>query len=413
MKQCPHCSRELMAGFDFCHHCGASISGPLVADKPKKNAVEVVDELKRRAAMSLAMGQSASVTVSRWLGQTTSPQRIILYALLTGAAFTLLFPSSTSLAGIVGWLERWLLSSLIFLAPISYWITGYFPFAGASNAVIGDYLSLRRRILVALLWTIPLSGIVLFFFRASDEAALGQMLGVFLLSFYLMGFASYWRPIYEIASSMFQDKMASDTQRVAHEIRSRLEARKIHGLELAALDMAQLRRLTGGEVSALQGQQLVFTRGRARIIVFVQDFGDGLFIRWSGFYDASGRRLWVLMGQIVQFWNDLAFRWTGTNLTKSLRAAQSALSPASNRSSFTASVQGGRVAKLLGLVEGISEYGWNDLYALHGAVRETVVSTLRRAEDAHEEKDKLRAMLSHSSSLEQAALGQRSSRAQA
>lgn len=420
MERCRHCEHELMTGFEFCHHCGASIRGTEVAESGSNNLVEVVDSFKGAMASSIEASRAASEAAEQWLGARASVRRIILSALATGFTLALIAGLSPASVGIVRWLESGLVLSILLCAPISYWITGFIPFSNHFNTLLGDTMSIRRRIIVSLVWMSMVWSLLFlprFLLAASqvgwaegfrvvtEGGAVGQLVGAFIATFYLMGFANSWRALPFLEFSIFRDEQAADTDTLAERIQEGMQGRTVRGMHIGSIEMSKLRRFTAGETSASKGLQLVMTHGRTRVIVFVQDFGGGLFIRWKGYYDASGRRLWVLLGLVVSFFNDLFLRWTGTSLYQASCTAWRALSPASNENRAVDGARGGGLARLLGLLEGISEYTWNELYALEGAVSDTVVAVVRGAEGGHREEDAYRAMISRGQSQERNAMG--------
>ena len=398
MEQCSNCREELQPNFDFCHHCGAAASQHTVAKPAQSNLVELVGDLELIANRSVAAGSTANQTINDWLGSPVSVQRRIFYALLTGLA-VVLAAGLTPLTGPFKWLEGWLFLSLLALPWISYWLTGFIPFSNILNTILGDMLSLRRRLLVTFLWTTIFSTVFLTIslvesgvsgengLRAIIEAC-AVYAGFFLIVYYFMGQATAWIPVNYLEGSLFLDRMAKDANDVSTSVRDKMHERKICNLQISEIEMARLRRYTAGESSGRQGHQISFTRGRAQVIIFVQDFGHSLFIRWGGYFDASGRRIWVLIGLMLRSFSDFLLRWTGTNFPTFWREYMNVLRPSARSSiNLSAMNRGGMLSRLFGMVEGVSEYGWNELYALEASVKDTIVNVTREAYEVHQEAD--------------------------
>jgi hypothetical protein len=209
-----------------------------------------------------------------------------------------------------------------------------------------------------------------------------------------------WRPVEGLESSISQERMAGRAATIADQIRAAVEKQRVPELEVTGVKMEKLRHYTAGQSSGTGGQQLSFVRGRARIIVFVQDFGDGLFVRWASFYDASGRRLWLLIGFFVAALDRLSQHWTGTSFLESSYQVSMALSPAMRNQILLRATRGGIFSRALRLTEGVSEYSWNEIYALAGTVRETVISVLQAAVGSHEDAERIRAQIERSTDRE-------------
>lgn len=411
MEKCSNCREDLQPGFDFCHHCGAAARQPAAAQPARSNLVKMVGDLEQMATRSVAASSTASQAVNDWLGRPTSIQRRIFYALLTGLA-VVLASGSTPLSGPSKWLEGWLLLSLLVLPFISYWLTGFIPFSNVLNAILGDVLSLRRRLTVTFLWTTLISvffvGLSLVKSAAAEEGglqaaaeSLAIYVGIFLIVFYFMGQTSGWRPIGSLEGSLFLDRMAQSADHVSNSIRDQMAERNINNLQTDEIEMARLRRYTAGESSGREGRQLTFITGRAQVVLLVQDFGHGLAIRWGGYYDASGRRLWIICGLILRGLNDLTLRWTGTNPTKYWQEYMSALKPLSRSSiNLIAMTRGSFLTRFFVMPEGLSEYAWNELCALEASVKETVVNVARDAREEHEEADAIQAQMAIHAQIE-------------
>ena len=411
MQTCSNCRQDLQPGFDFCHHCGAAAQQDATAAPAQTKLVGLVADLEQIASRSASASNTASQTVSDWLGGPTSLQRRISYALLTGLAIILAF-GFTPLSGLFKWLEGWLLLSLLTLPFISYWLTGFLPLSNVYNAILGDLLSLRRRLIVTFLWTTWSSSIVLSLsfaesmlsgesgFRALLEG-IGVYAGIFLIVFYLMGQANAWNPIQDMEGSIFLDRMSKNAGDVSGLVCDQIQERGIVGLETSEIEMARLRHYTAGESSGRQGRQISFTRGRSQVVLFVQDFGHGLFIRWTGYFDASGRRLWILLGRVFRGVSDLVLRWTGTSLLNFWRESLGTLRPSPRGiTNFMAMNRGDLLSRLFGLAEGISEYGWNEICALESSIKNTVVQVAHEAQDEHQEADAIESQMAIHAQIE-------------
>ncbi len=413
METCSNCRQELQPGYDFCHHCGAAALQHGAAEPAQSNLVGLVGDLEQITTRSVAASTTASQAVNDWLGSPASTQRRIFYALLTGLA-VVLASGVTPLSGPFKWLEAWLLLSLLVLPLISYWLTGFIPFSNIVNTILGDALSLRRRLAITFLWTTfsPLTflgaGSVWVRSGLSDTGglqtlveSLGVYAGSFLITFYLMGHATSWRPVSSLEGSLFLDRMAKDANQVSALIRDQVRQRNIRNLETVEIEMAKLRRYTAGESSGRQGQQLCFTTGRSQVVLFVQDFGHSLFIRWVCYFDASGRRLWVFFGLILSGLTSFIGRWTGSNLAELWRDYMNVLRPTSRSNlNLMAMIRGGILSRLFGMAEGVSEYGWNELYALESSIKETVIEVAGSAQEEHEESDAIQAQIERHSRFE-------------
>jgi hypothetical protein len=411
MSDCQVCSQPLQEGYGFCHFCGAPVGGDgAEARGPSRtDLVELVDKFKDLSGRSKDLASSANRTLDLWLGSPISLQRQVLYALISGFAIV---SASPKWPGLTVWLTAWLLTAAFLVMPISYWTTGVMPLAGVVNAILGGELSLRRRLLFSLVLALPLIGATAPTTNPPSSIAEAQLeaaavaerienlevnplafIGVYLVIFYFMGFAMSWRPIHNLESSITQERMAARAATIADQIHASLEKQRIPGLEVSRVKMAKLRRYTAGESSGTEGEQLSFVRGKARVVVFVQDFGDGLFVRWAGFYDASGRRLWLYIGYLVSALDRLTRHWTGTSFLESTYQVSAALSPAMRNQILLRASRGGIISRALRLVEGVSEYSWNEIYALAGTVRETVIAVLQSAVGTHEEAERIRAQI--------------------
>ena len=219
----------------------------------------------------------------------------------------------------------------------------------------------------------------------------------FLITFYFTGLTSYWQVIIGMDSHLFRNKMAQNADSVAKLIHTQIKERAIRGLQVEDLDMAKLRRLTAGESGGTKGRQFTLTSGRARVIVFIQDFGDGLFVRWSVFYNSSGRRLFLILGMVFSFFNNLLIRWTGANILEYWKFFIRALSPASGSQLSMLTVRGGDANTGSA---GISEYGWNEVCALEAAAKETIIAVIHEAQAGHEEASAIRAHIEHYNRIE-------------
>jgi len=419
MERCSNCQHELTAGFDFCHHCGASSRTEIEAVPAKKNLVEMVDDFKHVATQTASAGASARQSVDDWLGSQDSVQRQVAYSLFTGLALTLSLGWDPVSIGLLSWLEGLLLVSLLLLPLVSYWVVGVVPLSGFMNTLLGEEASVQRRATLAFLWTGTLSTIFFiprvlltalqFGFQeglvsALSGSSLSTFLGMYLVTYYLMGFAVSWIPIQNSGGQIFLNGMAKETDPLTARIREDIEGRGIRALRLGEMAMSTLRRYTAGESTGVQGSQLVLTRGRSRVVLFTQDFGDSLFVRWVSYRDISGRRLWVLFGIFLRGFNSLVQRWTGINLPDYWRAYWSALSPAFALADSAVLPRGGALSRMFGLAEGVSEYTWNEIHALDCSVAETVGLISREAQADHEELGEIQAQVQRNSDLENLAV---------
>jgi hypothetical protein len=416
MAQCAVCNQDLEAGYAFCHFCGTPADSASGGEAPRKqDLVDLVEKVKDLSSRSREVAHGVRRTVDTLLGSPVSIQRQILYALLAGFAFASM---DVAWHGFRRWLISWLTASILLLWPISYWTTGVVPLAGVVNAVLGGELSFRRRLVFALILAVLMSDLVSLVGEkepASQDPLTSAMppvevsraairigdieftplafAGSFLFGFYLMGFAASWRPVLRLESSISRDGMAERAATIADQVRAAIEKRRIPGLETSRVKMAKLRHYTAGASSGTAGEQLSFIRGRARIVVFIQDFGDGLFIRWTSFYDASGRRLWLLIGFLVAAIDRLTVRWIGSSLLEYSYQVSQTLSPATRNQVLLRPTRGGIFSRALRLVEGVSEYSWNEIYALAGAVQESLIVVLQGAVGSHEEAERIRVQI--------------------
>ena len=414
MSACSVCGHELHEGYEFCLHCGATVGGGTPAagqDVAVRNFANLVDQVKDVSLQAKTLANSANETFGVLLGSPVSLQRQIAYSLLAGLSL-----ASTDLSlGLWEWLQTWLVISVLLLIPIQFWLTGVVPFVGLLNGILGPERSLRRRILLAFIWMSNSSlvglavallmghgSIFAMFGGASSQAeASGVLLGMryllgnYLVTYYLMGFTSAWRSVSSCNSHISRQGMAVRAGDVAMKISTLMEARKIPGLERTRVKMSKLRRYTAGASSGTQGEQLSFVGGKVRIVVFVQDYGDGLFVRWTGFLEFSGRRLWMLYGLFLTVMDKWTQRWFGSSLIAMAQQWFKAVSLGTRNHLVLREGEGGFIARTLLLAEGVSEYSWNQLYALESAVRESVVEALQVAVGDHEEAERIRAHIEH------------------
>lgn len=438
MDRCSHCQNEVTAGFDFCHQCGASTRAPEdPRDSKIQQVVDVVDQIKGIGGHVSETGASAKQVLDQYLGSPISIQRQITYALVTALAIILSVGSNPFTGKPLDWFEAWLLLAIFFLPIIHYQITGLLPFANIVNMILGDLQSLRRRVLLAFFWTIGPGVIVLVIgsmllavltdtfpglkkelssevITLAGETSLSEatitvlsflatFLGSFLINFFLMGMATYWRQIDELGEYSLGSRLVEEVDRAADLIRSRIHQCAIRDLSISVIEMKVLRRHTAGEASGTRGQQLVITRGRARIVIFVQNFGTGLFVRWSCYYDASGRRLWILYGMLVDGFNRLFLRWTGTNLIEVWQSVVDLLAPVSAGRDAIDYNRNSLFSQLLRLPEAVSEYSWNDIYALESSVRDVVDKVLEEMTASHQEAEIIKSRNEVQSQLEASA----------
>lgn len=422
MSECTTCQQELRAGFNFCHFCGAPIGEGADSDDTTTELVQLVDKFKDLSAMYRGLASSAQKRLDLWLGSPISIQRQVLYALLSGFVAAAWAPLAH---GVLGWLRAWLAASALFFLPVRYFLTGLMPLAGTVNAILGPELSRRRRLILSLALTalpytippllgkpadvpLPLSsrfsppleqaGATTLGFRSLQPWLL--LAGSLLTNFYLMGFAPSWRKISGCGRSYTLDEMAAEAATISGSIRTAMLKRRISGLELTAIEMTKLQRFTAGESSGMKGEQISFAHGKARVVVFVQDLGTGLFVTWTTFYDASGRRLWLLIGFLVTFVDRLILRYFGSSPLEWSRQAAETLSPGTRHQVLLRSARGGFFSRTLRLVDGVSEYSWNEVYALDGAARETVITVLEHAANESANAAKIRAQIERCSEAE-------------
>lgn len=408
MKHCIQCDQSLDSKQSFCQVCGTSV------DEMKKGGSksEISAQIQHLAALfdfspktkeSIA---SLKETVYRWVGDAGSISRQIFYALLTGLA--ILLAAGATPGGTVGlfrWLEYWIFLSAFLLIPIHRWTVGASPLTDTKNTLLGDEHSLRRRLLLSLMLAFFFSGLLwgaikvfmTVLFAESPSASLqgtqplgdfslGSFIGWCLISYYLMGFTSGWINL-NVDSSILLQNVADKAPVAAGELCGRMKGRGIRDLMTTETDVKQLRRYTAGRISGTQGQQLIFDHGRARIAVFVQDFGKDLFVRWIGFYDMSGRRLWLFIGTFISVLNALFDRWTGTSASELVRRLKMSISPVSRQQVLLDVTQGEELSQLLGLTTHFSEYTLGEISALELAVRDSVTHVLSEVGgDAYEEE---------------------------
>ncbi len=421
MADCAVCNHELQEGYDFCHFCGTKIGVGIQAvtgGAQASDLVKLVDKFKTFSSASKDLAGSTQETVDQLLGSPVSIQRQIAYALLSGLAIACLSPPTTSL---FVWLVGWLGLSAVLLVPVSYWTTGVTPFSGRIHQLLGPELSLRRRIIFTLLLGLPAAPTWGFLvldvpLQANDVSndlwILSRLayfplavLGSFLTNYYMMGFATSWRAIPGCEFSISSKGLGEHAASLAEEIREAMAERALPALEVTRVPMAKLRHYSAGASSGTAGEQLSFISGKARMVVFVQDFGDSLFIRAAGFYDASGRRLWLLLGQWIAAIDRWILRWFGSSLLAYLRQWTRTLSPATRNQVLLRPSNGGAISRALRLTEGISEYSWNELFALAGVVRDAVASSLEGAVTEQEELKNIRSQLANQARFERMSSG--------
>lgn len=411
MKPCAACGRELEPGYTFCHYCGAEVwssapaaSGPAAAKPSPIVLADVVDRAQAVRTQYREATSTAKQTLDAVLGDPVSLQRQILYAILGGFALV----PSLAFNGLLVWLKSWLVLSILIFVPVRYWMTGVIPLAATLNQVIGPEMSLRRRLVLAFLFmSWPVS--ILLYFGGSRSSLLGPNPGGggasvqavstpggcailflllasgFLSAFYLMGFVASWLPVWGCEFSISREQMGEKAAGIATQIREKMGKKGIAGLTLTSVDMRKLRHFTAGDSSGTQGEQISFVCGKARIVVFVQDFGEDLFIRWAGYYDSTGRRLWLLIGYIVTALDRLALRWLGSGFLDWWQQISALMAPATRHQLVLRSTRGGIVSRTLRLADAVSEYAWNDIYALAHSVRDSVVAVILAAVSGQEE----------------------------
>lgn len=411
MARCRACDHEIEPGYTFCHSCGASIGSTEGENPTSSNTLaDLVDEAQALGHQIREVA-SAPIRFDRWLGSPISVRRQITYALASGFVLTSGLPIWT---GWAFWLNAWLLCSFILFWPIRYWTTGVFPLARALTAVVGGELSLRRRLIFALGLTIVpslLLQLLVFMlptsltteqhfspYAANHEPldrgcfALLSFAGSLLLNFYLMGFVSSWRSISPSGFWVSQEKLAGQVATVVDQIMDAIKRQDIRGLQSTRISLAKLQGSTWIPPGTI-GEQLSLTHGKARVVIFIQKFGEGLFLRTTSFYDGSGRRLWLLIGFLVSFLEGVSQRWFGTSFLTMSQQASEVLSPANKQQVVLRWSTAGLVARTLRLVGGISEYSWNEIHALEGAVQESVVTTLETAAGSYQQAERIRSQV--------------------
>lgn len=430
MALCSVCHQELQEGYSFCHVCGAPVGGFGSAGPPKTGFVEWVDTVQGMSSRSTSFVKRVQTRFQTWLGEPISIQRQIWYTLLTGLAVACVIPWPIS---ILTRLQYWLVVAAVLFLPIRYSLTGIPPLTAGFNAFVGTETSLRRRLLLSfwpavlgfLFFTFSSLALTLnqlsdagsepkpgeFAIRVQYGAAINLLLVPFLISlgaslvlFYMMGFSSSWRPINYSEFSIRRERMAKKANSVASQIRDSMKGRSIPGLQSTEISMASLRLVTSGASSGTEGKQISFSRGSGKIVLFVQDFGEGLFIRWTAFYDASGRRLWLLIGYLLTFIDGILLQWTGGSFTDFVQRMRVILLPSRDHQVIS-TTRGGFILNTLRLAEGVSEYSWNEIYALQGAVTNSVVEVLQAASSSHEEAEKIRSEIERHSSYERSSAG--------
>ena len=404
MQTCSTCQRPIEPGFDFCHVCGTPVHQPAVPAFSQEFS-QSLTHLKDLAITASRVGSSWQSNIDTWLGSPISLKRQLLYTLVTSLALVLSAGISPLTAGLVGWLEQWLLMALVLVAPMSYWLTGIVPFSGVANALFGDITSLRRRLFLTLLLISPLQ---LMFLNLAAPAEQGKeiealiaslvagfpaFLGMFMIAFYMMGFVANWKFVSALRYGLSLEGMGELGDEVASAITKNVRARNIPGLEISEVAMSKLRRYTAGSVRSRRGSQIVLTREHIRVVIFVQDFGSSLAVRWSSFYNMSGRRLWLLIGLVVSLNNDFSERWLGFTVTDVFTRTGKILSPASRHQVLMDNQRATTLERMLGLQGDVSEYSWNDLNALDQVVRVTVVEVLRISSEQKYQKDEIERMI--------------------
>jgi len=419
MDQCKTCRQELEPGYEYCHFCGTPVGAP-VASAPAGGFVATVEAAHNFWGDVSKTLAEARRRVDHFLGDPISLQRQILTSLLAGFAVTAPLGVNPATYSIIGWIEAWLFISSLFFFPVRYWMTGVVPLSGVINAILGPDLSLRRRLILSFL----LAGIPFLFvvtaassFLPFDSSLSGggfacfqsgifflfPYMGSWVISYYWMGFTGGWIPVWNCEYSLYCSSMRDKVFAVSEASRNHLRDRKIGNIEMTEVDMAKLRHQTAGRSGAEVGRQFSLISGRARVILFVQNFGDGMFVRWVGYYDRSGRRLWLMIGFFVGFINDLIGRWTGTTIIAMGSRWMQILLPVSRNQVLLDTSQRGWFVNMLGLVEGVSEYAWNELYALEATVRGAVVEAVCRVGDLHSKEAEIRALIEQHSRLERIA----------
>lgn len=446
MAKCRVCDQEIQQGYQFCHTCGTPIGD---TDRSSRGAteksalVEWVDKYQDLQSRTKGFSNSIRDSLDQVLGDQNSIQRQICHALIAGFALTGVLLAGLSL---LAWIEIWLFVSTLLLIPINRSVTGVFPFSSLVARALGPELSLRRRAILAvliipLIWTFafpaslgtlkikklfdgfqsppeqPLTQRQEKLFdgsQPSPEKALTQrqeelaeilaamevagavglaFLCSYLIAFYFMGFSTTWIHLLNRDLSLSLNRLGDKAPRIAEKVREDLTERAIKGLVITKAEMSQLKHFTAGASTGNLGEQISCVSGNARIVLFIQDFGKDLFVRWVGFYDLSGRRLWLLIGMVVAWFNRLAIRWTGTSLIEYQQRVISILMPSTRNQILIDTETGGVITRALRLAEGVSLYSWNEYYALELAARESLIRVLATNAESEQEAERIRSRI--------------------
>lgn len=401
MQQCPTCQLETQEGFEFCHHCGAPFQQTDVGVQ-QKSLGEALESLKQWGSEKAMTGSKVRNEIAEALGSPVSFQRQVLYALVVAFGIQCAAGSLPWSGELIPWLESWLLWALVLIVPISYWMTGVVPFSELYNQAIGDELSTRRRLFLSLVIVLFATIMPLVFSGETASSAhlnasnpidqrLAEAAAWLLIAYYLMGFTAHWFAMQNLQYWLQLDDMADKADSIAGEILASVKNRDIRDLQVTEVQMSRLRNQTAGVSSGRRGRQITFTRGRSRIVVFVQDFGNSLFVRWRGYFETPGRRLWLLIGLFIMTVDQALIRWTGSSYWDLSTRFNKIISPVSRHQVLLTEQEGGYFARTFGLIRGVSEYAMNELFALERAVQSTVVDVLKTASSHKYREDEIKA----------------------
>ena len=410
MDSCGTCDRPLEPGYEFCHFCGTPVQQGVaeIETMPGEALTKAVGKAGELAASLQGLHRSVKATLHEILGEQHSLRRRVFYALACSATIILVFGFvPLSLGGLMTLVEMWLLLAVVLVVPISSWTIGASPFSSDSS-IFGGEFSTRKRALLAGLMSLPLLPLVWFlsslpsgFFTAlslvsGEDPTIGHssffpFVGFYMIMFYGMGYTVTWRNVIDLDSSLFYDDMAERVEDTCQQLGQRIRKLDIPDLSFTEVDMKDLKNWTDGESSGTQGRQMVLVSGRSRILLFVRDFGRGIFIRWSASYDASGRRFVVALNVLNQASEGFVWRWLGWDVSSYLAQLKHALSPVSKHRVVIAEERGGWFTR------GVSEYAWNELYAFEAAVKNAVVGVIKDAVAGHVEESEIRSQITQHS----------------
>jgi hypothetical protein len=193
-----------------------------------------------------------------------------------------------------------------------------------------------------------------------------------------MGFTTNWRPIVVLHSYIVLDDMKDRVSMVAESIHRRMTQREVPRLKFTDIDLARTDLFIARQANVEHGHEFTYTFDRARLTLFIRNYGNDLFARWIVHCDLSGRRLWLLIGSVISLLDKTTIRWLGTSFLDYTSFLRSTLLPASGANQEADPI-GTFIFRVLGLVETLPEQALNDLHALEGAVRNTVTEALRQA----------------------------------